>query len=205
MKTLDLFYVLLILFSCLRMLLWNVTDVNILHPSNKDWALIVWRTNVTWSRKRVGCREYWFWVTVSERWQILLFYIVFELPRIAHISAARCLIEMEFGSKCSILNRQAIYILKNQNWILPTCDSFPLIVWHKLCFCGLFVSHFLYSLCIKCCIKEKLLICTILLPITTASSLHAHFTYLHTELTLPARNGEMMIIPQITRGWIFQY
>ena len=51
----------------------------------------------------------------------------FWIERIVHISATRCLIEMGVWLKCSILNGQVIYI-KNQNWILPTCDSFPLIV-----------------------------------------------------------------------------
>ena len=37
-----------------------------------------------------------------------MFYIVFELHRIIHISATRCLIEMGFGSKCSIFNGQVI-------------------------------------------------------------------------------------------------
>ena len=36
---------------------------------------------------------------------------------------------MGFGSKCSILNGQVTYI-KNQNWTLPTCDSFFLIMSH---------------------------------------------------------------------------
>ena len=34
-----------------------------------------------------------------ERWQFLMVYIVFEPPRIVHISVARCLIEMEFKIK----------------------------------------------------------------------------------------------------------
>ena len=46
-----------------------------------------------------------------------MFHIVFEflnsLKRIAHISATRCLIEMRFGSKRSILNGQVIYIEKS--------------------------------------------------------------------------------------------
>ena len=41
-----------------------------------------------------------------------MFYIVFELQRIVHISATRCPIEMEFKSKCSILNIQVINIEK---------------------------------------------------------------------------------------------
>ena len=46
-----------------------------------------------------------------------------------HISATRCPIEMEFRLKCSILNGQVKWLmLKTQNWILLTCDSFPLIM-----------------------------------------------------------------------------
>ena len=37
-----------------------------------------------------------------------MFYIIFELHRIIHISATRCLIEIGFGSKCSIFNEQVI-------------------------------------------------------------------------------------------------
>ena len=86
---------------------------------------------VTWWREWAGCREYWFWDTGSKRWQILIFYIVFKLQRMFIISATRCPIEMGFESKCSILNAQMIYI-KIKNWILPTCDSFPLIPSHIL-------------------------------------------------------------------------
>ena len=45
----------------------------------------------------------------------------FEHHRIIHISSTRCQIEMGFGLKCSNLKGQEI-------WILPTCDSFPLIM-----------------------------------------------------------------------------
>ena len=38
----------------------------------------------------------------------------FELQRIVHISATRCQIEMGFGSKCSILYGQVIYIEKSK-------------------------------------------------------------------------------------------
>ena len=43
---------------------------------------------------------------------------------------------MGFRTKCSILNGQVIYV-KNQNWMLPTWDSSPLIVCLALC-CTLF-------------------------------------------------------------------
>ena len=58
-----------------------------------------------------------------------MFYIVIELLRFVHIFATRCLIEMGFGSKCGILNRQVICNI-NQDRILPTCDSFHMIVSH---------------------------------------------------------------------------
>ena len=53
-----------------------------------------------------------------------MFYIVFELQRIVHISATRYLIGMGFGSKCSILNRKVIYIEKSKLnfadiWLVP--------------------------------------------------------------------------------------
>ena len=41
---------------------------------------------------------------------LIMPYIVFELQRIAHISATRCPIGMGVGSICSILNWQVIYI-----------------------------------------------------------------------------------------------
>ena len=48
----------------------------------------------------------------------------FELLRILPISATKCPIEMGFGSKCSILNRQVIYIEKSKlnianMWLIP--------------------------------------------------------------------------------------
>ena len=51
-----------------------------------------------------------------------MFYIIFE--SIVHISATRCPIEMGFGSKCSILNGQVIYIEKSKlniadMWLIP--------------------------------------------------------------------------------------
>ena len=41
-------------------------------------------------------------------------YIVFELQIIVHLSATRCPIELGFGSKCSILNGEVIYIEKSK-------------------------------------------------------------------------------------------
>ena len=40
-----------------------------------------------------------------------MFHIVWELQRIVHISATRCLIEIWFTSKCS-LNEKVVYIRK---------------------------------------------------------------------------------------------
>ena len=74
---------------CLRLLL----QVQILVCSYDN---IMWHYHREW----VGCREYWFWVTSLEMWQILMFYIVFELQSIVHMSTTRYLIEMGFGSKC---------------------------------------------------------------------------------------------------------
>ena len=55
-----------------------------------------------------------FWVTGLKRWKILTFFIVFKLQGIVHISATKCPIEMEFGSKCSILNGQVVYVEKSK-------------------------------------------------------------------------------------------
>ena len=66
----------------------------------------MWHDQGEWVR----CRKYWFWDTGIKRWQIFMFYIVFDLQRIVHISAARCPVEMGFGSKCSILNEKVIDI-----------------------------------------------------------------------------------------------
>ena len=41
-----------------------------------------------------------------------MFYVVFELHRVAHISATRCPIEMGFESICIILNGQVMDIEK---------------------------------------------------------------------------------------------
>ena len=53
-----------------------------------------------------------------------MFYIVFELLRTVHISATRCPVEMEFLSKCSILNEQVSFIEKSKlnmadMWLIP--------------------------------------------------------------------------------------
>ena len=53
--------------------------------------------------------------------------------RIVHISGTTCLIEMGFGSKCSILNGQVIYIEKSKSkiadiWLIPLdCVTFCLL------------------------------------------------------------------------------
>ena len=43
-----------------------------------------------------------------------MFYVVYELQRIVHISTIRCPIEMGFESKCSILNGQMIHAEKSK-------------------------------------------------------------------------------------------
>ena len=87
---------------------------------------------VTWSREISRMSEI---LILSYRLkEVMNFYALhcFWSWRIAHISGTRCLIEIGFGSKCSLLNGQVIYIEKS-NWKLPTYDSFPLIVSH-FCF-----------------------------------------------------------------------
>ena len=54
-------------------------------------------------------------------------FTLFWTSKNVHISATRCPIEMRFGSTCSILNGQVIYIEKSQ---LNIADMFPLIVSH---------------------------------------------------------------------------
>ena len=64
--------------------------------------------NVTRSREWIKVRN----IDLSyrlKRWQILMFYIVFEHQRVVHISATRCPIEMGFRSKCSTLYGHMIY------------------------------------------------------------------------------------------------
>ena len=50
----------------------------------------------------------------SKKWQILTFYIVYELQRIVHISANRCPFVMVSGWKCCILNERIIKYWKNE-------------------------------------------------------------------------------------------
>ena len=107
----------------------------------------MWHDQGEW----VGCWEYRFWVKGLKRWQILLFYIVFELQRIFHISAARCPIEMGFSSKWNIF-MDKWFILNNQNWILLTCDSFPLTMSHIIIFITALIFH-------KYSLKCNILIC----------------------------------------------
>ena len=57
----------------------------------------------------------------------------FWLKRIVHISATRCSIEMGFESRCSILNRQVIYIEKAKlkiadMWLIPL-DRVTYLFW----------------------------------------------------------------------------
>ena len=95
-------------------------------PRQRDTCMYVTLSKgIEWVR----CWEYWFELTGLLRWQIRMIYIVVELQKIVNIAATRCPIEMWFGSKCDTLNGQMIYI-ENQNWLVSTCDSFPLIVSH---------------------------------------------------------------------------
>ena len=71
--------------------------------ANGWWARThMWHDQGEWVR----CRYYWFWFTGLKRWQILMFYIVFNFQKLLIIFRTRCLIYMGFGSKCSILNGQ---------------------------------------------------------------------------------------------------
>ena len=59
-----------------------------------------------------------------------MFYIVFQLQKNAPISATRCPIEMEFGSKCKILNGQVIYIENIADmWVIPLdCVTYVCVI-----------------------------------------------------------------------------
>ena len=101
----------------------------------------MWHDQGQW----VGCREYWFWVTGLKRWQILMFYIVFELHRIVHISTTRCPIEMGFGWKCGILIELVIYIEK---WKLNIANMW-LIPLDRVTYLFLGILDFQTSVCIR--------------------------------------------------------
>ena len=77
--------------------------------------------NVTWSRGMSRMSEL---LILSYRLKdVLNSYVLhcFWIKRIVHISATRCPIEMGFGSKCSILNGQVIYIEKSKLNIAEAC------------------------------------------------------------------------------------
>ena len=67
-----------------------------------------------------------------------------------HNSATRCPIEMGFVSKCSILDRHQ-GILKNQNWLLLTCESFSLVMSHFFFF---FCSRLSYPISFYCYLSQ---------------------------------------------------
>ena len=73
---------------------------------------------MTWSRGSVGCREYWFWVTLqrtSKNWS----------------SDVRLRWAGWWGLDQNVAFKMDKWLkLKTQNWILPTSDPFPLIVSH---------------------------------------------------------------------------
>ena len=71
----------------------------------------------------VGCREYCFELQ-AKRGDKFLCFTLFLIQRIGHISAARCVIEIGFGSKCSIFIGQVIYTEKSKlniadMWLIP--------------------------------------------------------------------------------------
>ena len=87
--------------------------------------LYMWHDQGEW----VGCREYWLWVTGLKRWQILMFFIVFKLQRM--FISPQLDIRLRWGLDQNVAFVMDKWLmLKTQNWILPTCDSFPLIMSH---------------------------------------------------------------------------
>ena len=80
-------------------------------------------------REWVRCREYWFWVTGLKRWQILMFFIVFKLRRMFISPQPDVWLRWGLDQNVAFLMDKCL-MFKTQNWILPTCDSFPLIVSH---------------------------------------------------------------------------
>ena len=69
----------------------------------------------------------------------LCFTLFLNFKKIVHLVATRCLIEMRFGSHCSIFKRQVIYIEKSKfniadMWLIPL-DRVTLIWrnWESLC------------------------------------------------------------------------
>ena len=69
-----------------------------------------------------------------------------------HISATRCLIEMLFGSKCSILNGQTIYIEKSKfnianMWLIPIyCVTYVWVIFWLITWNRLFSFHSIWNL-----------------------------------------------------------
>ena len=83
--------------------------------------------NVTWSREWVGCWEYWFWVTGLKRWQILMFFIVLNFKEYSYLHNQMSDWDWVW-IKIQHFKWTGDLCWKIKNWILPTCDSFPLIV-----------------------------------------------------------------------------
>ena len=73
-----------------------------------------------------GCWEYWFWVTgwLKEETDSYVLHCFWALRNV-HISATRCLLEMELRLKYRILDK---WFVSEKKLSLPTCDLFPLIV-----------------------------------------------------------------------------
>ena len=102
---------------------WFLTHFNI--KINHGGFKYMWHDQGEW----VGCREYSFWVTGLKIWQILMFFIVFKLQRM--FISAQPGVRLKWGLDQNVAFWMDKWLmLKTQNWILPTCDSFPLIVSH---------------------------------------------------------------------------
>ena len=94
-------------------------------PFSKWDKVYMWHDQGEW----VGCREYWFWVTGLKRWQILMFFIVFKLQRM--FISPQPDVWLRWGLDQNVtFYKDKWLMLKTQNWILLTCDSFPLIMSH---------------------------------------------------------------------------
>ena len=77
----------------------------------------------------VGCREYWFWVSGIKRWQILMFFINLKLQKM--FVSPQPDVRLRWGLDQNVaFYMDKYFMLKYWNWILLTCDSFPLIMSH---------------------------------------------------------------------------
>ena len=109
----------------------NLQMINLLNLEKEaSWHKSWYFWSDTWHDQGecVRCWEYWICITGYKRWQILMFYI-FWTCRIVDISTTRCLIEIQFRSKCSILNGQVIFIEKND---IEYCQHVAHSPWSRL-------------------------------------------------------------------------